>query len=63
MPFGAGWWAVSFPLAAMVNAGLKYGAAPLKLLAGGMLVMLTATLFVLTVRTVRVLFNGRLLAS
>lgn len=67
VPFGAGWWAISFPLAAMVNAGLKYAAVhptlPLKLLAGGMLVALTGALFVLTARTLHILFNGRLLAS
>lgn len=67
VPFGAGWWAVSFPLAAMVNAGLKYagvrGEMPLKVVAGGMLVGLTVVLFVLAVRTMRVLFNGRLLAG
>ena len=67
VPFGAGWWAISFPLAAMVNAGLKYASVrevvPLKIVAGAFLFALTAALFVLTVRTVRVLFNGRLLAS
>ncbi|WP_410010751.1 SLAC1 anion channel family protein [Variovorax sp. PAMC26660] len=67
VPFGAGWWAISFPLAAMVNAALKYASVhptlPLKLLAGGLLMALTAALFVLTVRTLRILFNGRLLAS
>ncbi|MGJ7528718.1 SLAC1 anion channel family protein [Variovorax sp. GB1P17] len=67
VPFGAGWWAVSFPLAAMVNAALKYASMhptpPLKLLAGGLLLALTATLFVLTLRTLHILFNGRLLAG
>ncbi|MGJ7605617.1 hypothetical protein ACSFA7_14855 [Variovorax sp. LT1R20] len=67
VPFGAGWWAISFPLAAMVNAGVVYagvrGAWPLQLLTGASLALLTVALFVLTVRTVRVLFNGRLLAG
>jgi tellurite resistance protein len=67
VPFGPGWWAISFPLAAMVNAALKYAAVrstlPLKLLAGVMLVALTAALLVLTVRTLHILFNGRLLAN
>ena len=67
VPFGAAWWAISFPLAAMVNAALKYASVhptwPLKLLAGGSLVLLTAGLLVLTVRTVHILFNGRLLAN
>jgi tellurite resistance protein len=67
VPFGASWWAISFPLAALVNAALKYAsvhpALPLKLLAGGLLVALTAALLVLAVRTLHILFNGRLLAS
>ena len=66
VPFGPGWWAISFPLAAMVNAALKYASVhptlPLKLLAGAMLVALTAALLVLTVRTLHILLNGRLLA-
>jgi hypothetical protein len=36
---------------------------PLTVVAGGMLVVLTATMFVLAVRTVRIFLNGRLLAS
>ncbi|MGF6347882.1 SLAC1 anion channel family protein [Variovorax sp. W2I14] len=67
VPFGAGWWAISFPLAAMVNAGVVYagvrGEVPLQLLVEGMLVVLTATMFVLTIQTVRILFNGRLLTN
>jgi tellurite resistance protein len=54
VPFGASWWAISFPLAALVNAALKYAsvhpALLLKLLAGGLLVVLTAALLVLTLR-------------
>jgi tellurite resistance protein len=67
VPFGAGWWAISFPLAAMVNAGLKYGAVraglPFKLLAEGILVVLTAALLFMMARTLRILFNGRLLMN
>ncbi|MDQ0035437.1 tellurite resistance protein [Variovorax boronicumulans] len=67
VPFGAGWWAISFPLAAMVNAGVVYagtrGAWLLQALAGGLLVLLTAALLVLTVRTLRILLNRRLLTS
>ncbi|MFH0133205.1 SLAC1 anion channel family protein [Variovorax sp. VaC1] len=67
VPFGAGWWAISFPLAAMVNAALKYASVhptlPLRLLAGVSLVALTAALLVLMVRTLHILFNGRLLAN
>jgi tellurite resistance protein len=67
VPFGAGWWAISFPLAAMVNAGLKYasvrGVVPLQVMAAELLALLTALLLVLTVRTLNALLNGRLLAS
>lgn len=65
--FSPAWWAISFPLAALVNAALKYATVhptlPLQLLAGALLVFLTAALLVLTVRTVHILFNGRLLAG
>jgi tellurite resistance protein len=65
--FSPAWWAISFPLAALVNAALKYAAVhptlPLQVLAGALLVLLTATLIVLTIRTAHILFNGRLLAS
>jgi tellurite resistance protein len=45
-----------------VYAGVR-GVWALKLLTGASLVLLTVALFVLTMRTVRVLFNGRLLAN
>lgn len=66
IPFGASWWAVSFPMAALSNAALKYAAAsdawPLRAVAGVILLALTAVIAVLFVRTIHYLFNGRLLA-
>jgi len=63
--FGPTWWAIGFPLAALANAALKYASVhptlPLQALAIGLLLFLTGALAVLTVRTVHILFNGRLL--
>lgn len=65
--FGSTWWAIGFPVAALVNAALKYAAAyptlPLRLLAMSLLSFLTAALSVLTFRTVKDLCNGRLLSA
>lgn len=65
--FGPAWWAISFPLAALVNAALKYASVqssqPLTWLAWGLLILLTAALSLLTVRTFRIVFNGKLLAN
>lgn len=65
--FGPSWWAVSFPLAALATAALKYAAVhpamPLHLLAGALLAFLTAVLLVLTLRTLHSLFSGRLLTA
>ena len=65
--FGPTWWAISFPLAALANAALKYASVhptlPLQVLAGVLLVFLTAALAVLTVRTMHILFNGHLLSG
>ena len=65
--FGPTWWAIGFPLAALVNAALRYAAVhpswPLQWLAGALLVFLTVALAALTVRTVHILCNGRLLSA
>jgi tellurite resistance protein len=65
--FGPTWWSISFPLAALSSAALKYASVhatlPLEALAGALLVFLTGALLVLTVRTVHILFNGRLLSA
>jgi len=67
IPFTTGWWAVSFPMAALATAALKYAAVvqvwPLKLIAIALLALLTAVIAVLLVRTLRILLNGKLLAG
>ncbi|WP_295950783.1 SLAC1 anion channel family protein [Rhodoferax sp.] len=66
VPFSAAWWAISFPMAALVNAALKYaefrGNAPLWILAAVLLAALSLALAVLTVRTVWIALNWKLLA-
>ncbi|UKS25650.1 SLAC1 anion channel family protein [Paenibacillus sp. HWE-109] len=63
--FGASWWAVSFPMAALSNAALKYAIHvntwPLKIIAALILLILTIVIIVLLVRTLIHLFNGKLL--
>lgn len=65
--FGPGWWAISFPMAALANAALKYAAAResvgLHYLAGAILVIVTAAIAVLFVRTLHILANGKLLGA
>ncbi|MGN6580717.1 MAG: SLAC1 anion channel family protein [Bordetella sp.] len=65
--FGATWWAIGFPVAALVNAALRYAAAyptlPLRLLSMLLLAFLTVALGILTFRTVKDLCNGRLLSA
>ena len=67
VPFSAGWWAISFPMAALANAALKYAefraSAPHWLLAMGLLAALSLVLAVLTLRTLRIALNGQLLKS
>jgi tellurite resistance protein len=66
IPFAAGWWAVSFPLAALSNAALRYAEyahqPALTVLAVALLAFLSAVIAVLFVRTVRILLNGKLLS-
>ncbi|MBO9651200.1 MAG: SLAC1 anion channel family protein [Variovorax sp.] len=63
--FSSAWWAISFPMAALVNAALKYAefrdTVPLVILAAVLLGVLSVALAVLTVRTVQIAFNGKLL--
>jgi tellurite resistance protein len=63
--FAPGWWAISFPMAALANAALKYAAAQqtivLHYLAGLILVIVTIAIVVLFVRTLHILANGELL--
>lgn len=67
IPFAANWWAISFPLAALTSASLKYAmfvhAWPLTVLAIILLAVLSIAIVLLFVRTLHILFNGRLLAG
>ncbi|SDO73673.1 tellurite resistance protein [Rhodoferax sp. OV413] len=67
VPFSAGWWAISFPMAALANVALKYAefrATGLHwVLAIGLLGALSLVVAVLTLRTVRIALNGELLQS
>ncbi|AEI76121.1 C4-dicarboxylate transporter/malic acid transport protein [Cupriavidus necator N-1] len=66
-PFAPSWWAISFPMAALSNAALKYAgheqSAVLAWLAGLILLVLTTAIVVLFVRTLHSLFTHRLLAA
>ena len=65
--FAPSWWGISFPLAALSNAALKYasvnGSTPLMILAGLILAFLTVAIAVLFVRTLHSLFSGKLLSA
>jgi tellurite resistance protein len=65
--FAPGWWAISFPMAALANAAMKYAAAQqtiaLHYLAGFILVIVTIAIVVLFVRTLHILLNGELLGG
>jgi tellurite resistance protein len=67
IPFAASWWAISFPMAALANAALKYAAVAntsvLNGIAGIILAILTIAIAVLFVRTLHILANGKLLAG
>lgn len=67
IPFASGWWAISFPMAAVTIAALKYSmfvqAWPVTLIAIILLAMLSIAIVVLLVRTLQMLMNGRLLTG
>ncbi|MNP69289.1 potassium-tellurite ethidium and proflavin transporter [compost metagenome] len=67
VPFSPAWWAISFPIAALSNAALKYAYAQdsivLSAVAYLILAFLTIALAVLTVKTLKILFNGKLLST
>jgi tellurite resistance protein len=66
IPFASGWWAISFPIAALATAALKYSMFvqlwPLKAMAILLLAVLSITITVLLVKTLHYLFNGKLLS-
>lgn len=63
--FGASWWGVSFPMAALSNAALEYAMFVhswlLIAIAAVILAFLSIVLIVLFIRTLNILFNGKLL--
>ncbi|MHC0026588.1 SLAC1 anion channel family protein [Enterobacter vonholyi] len=67
VPFSPSWWAISFPVAALSNAALKYAHAHdntvLMLIAALILLFLTMAVTVLFVKTLTSLFSGKLLAE
>lgn len=67
IPFAASWWAISFPMAALSNAALKYAAYAdtwvLNFIAGLILFALSVAILVLFVRTLYRLFTHRLLVG
>jgi tellurite resistance protein len=67
IPFASGWWAISFPIAALASAALKYSmfvqAWPLKAIAVILLGILSIAIVVLFFKTLHFLFNGKLLAA
>jgi tellurite resistance protein len=67
VPFSPTWWAISFPMAALVNAALRYAGSdagwPLQVVAWSLLALLTVALTVLLVRTLHILFTGHLLRA
>lgn len=67
VPFSPGWWGISFPMAALASAALKYAAVhdtwALHALAVALLAALTLAIAVLTVRTLHITFNGKLLSA
>jgi tellurite resistance protein len=66
IPFAAGWWALSFPLAALSNAALRYAEhvsyPAVTALAVGLLLFLSVLIAVLLFRTLHIVFNGKLLS-
>ena len=67
IPFASGWWAISFPMAALASAALKYSmfaqAWPVTLIAIILLALLSIAIAVLFFRTLQMLLNGRLLTG
>ncbi|MFC5650704.1 SLAC1 anion channel family protein [Paenibacillus solisilvae] len=65
IPFGASWWGVSFPMAALSNAALKYAMFVdswlLIAISAIVLALLSIVVAVLFIRTMNILFNGNLL--
>jgi tellurite resistance protein len=67
VPFGTGWWAISFPMAALASASLRYAefaqAWPVTAIALILLSTLSMVVLVLLIKTLRILLKGKLLAA
>jgi len=67
IPFASGWWAISFPLAALATASLKYSMhvqlLPLKIIALLLLGILSVAIVVLFIKTLHFLLSGKLLTT
>ncbi len=67
IPFTTAWWAVSFPVAAMSKAALKYAwiqdTAPLWFIACLILLLLNLIVAILTIKTLLSLLTGKLLSA
>jgi tellurite resistance protein len=67
IPFATGWWAISFLMAALAIASLKYSifaqSWPVTMITIVLLAMLTIAIVVLSVRTLHILVNGKLLSG
>ncbi|REE91653.1 tellurite resistance protein [Paenibacillus taihuensis] len=65
IPFGTAWWALSFPMAALSSASLKYAllatSGPLKVLSAFILILVTFFIAVIFIRTIKHLISGTLL--
>jgi tellurite resistance protein len=66
-PFGAPWWAFTFPLDALAGAAVRFATVhpdgPWTPLAGGLLLLATAAVLMVLVRTLAALARGTLLAA
>ncbi|MDU0204810.1 SLAC1 anion channel family protein [Paenibacillus sp. PFR10] len=65
IPFSTAWWAVSFPLAVLSNAALKYALYvntwPTKVIAAFILILTTFVIVIIFIRTIKHLISGKLL--
>lgn len=66
-PFGAPWWAFTFPLDALAGAAAYFAkanpAAPWRMLAGGLLLLAMAAVLLVLLRTLLALLRGSLFVS
>ena len=67
VPFSPAWWAISFPIAALVNAAIRYAGSArgwaFDAIAWTLLLLLTLALLVLLLRTLGLVASGKLLSN